>query len=145
MARRTPLAGLLATLALLIGLGGPAAAYVDPPSRLLFSNPVLGQGQDPSIVVDRGRYYYVQTSPDATYLTVRTSRSIKSLGAAPKHVVWRAVRAGSPCCDWWAPELVQIGSAWYIYVAADNGSNSGHRLRVLRATNRSGPTPISAS
>ncbi len=104
-----------------------------------FSNPVLGPGQDPSVVTYRRWYYLVQSSPDTSYITIRRSRSIKSLAAAVKHVVWRGGRAGSPCCEWWAPELHLIGGRWYIYTTADNGDNNNHRLQVLAARSPLGP------
>jgi len=59
---------------------GPAGA---PATGQTFSNPVLGPGQDPSVITYRGWYYFTQTSPDATYITIRRARSIKSLAAAP--------------------------------------------------------------
>ena len=104
-----------------------------------FSNPVLGQGQDPSVVTYGGWYYYTQSSPDGTSLTVRRSRSLKTLAAAPRSVVWRGGQAGSPCCEWWAPELHRLDGDWYIYAAADTGNNDGHRLQVLRAQAPLGP------
>jgi hypothetical protein len=33
-----------------------------------FSNPVLGPGQDPSVMSYGGWYYYTQSSPDTTYI-----------------------------------------------------------------------------
>ncbi len=104
-----------------------------------FSNPVLGPGQDPSVTVAGGWYYLVQSSPDTSYITVRRSRSIKSLAAAPRHLVWRGDRAGSPCCEWWAPELHPLNGRWYIYTTADDGNNDNHRLQVLAARSPLGP------
>jgi GH43 family beta-xylosidase len=104
-----------------------------------FSNPALGPGQDPSVTVVDGWYYLTQSSPDTSYITIRRSRSIKSLAAAVKHVVWRGGLAGSPCCEWWAPELHQLNGRWYIYTTADNGDNNNHRLQVLSARRPFGP------
>lgn len=104
-----------------------------------FTNPVLGPGQDPSVVTFEGWYYLTQTSPQSNYLTVRRARSIKSLAAAPKTVVWRGGAAGSPCCEWWAPELHFIDGAWYIYTTADDGNNANHRLQILQAPDPLGP------
>ena len=146
-------AGVAALLAFVLGSAGggpaPAAAAVrsgptspadrSSPGALTFTNPVLGPGQDPSVVTDHGWYYFTQTSPDSTYITIRRARSIKSLAAAPKTVVWRGGEAGSPCCEWWAPELHFVGGAWYIYTTADNGNNDNHRLQVLRASDPLGP------
>ena len=86
-----------------------------------------------------GWYYFTQTSPDAAYITIRRARSITSLAAAPKTVVWRDGGAGSPCCEWWAPELHFIDGAWYICTTADNGNNDNHRLQVLQARDPLGP------
>jgi GH43 family beta-xylosidase len=137
-------AGAAALLTSLITSGGPAAAnaaQAGPASTQArtFSNPVLGPGQDPSVVTQAGWYYFTQSAPDAKSITIRRARSIKSLAAAPKTVVWTAGRSGSPCCDWWAPELHHLGHAWYIYTTADDGNNDNHRLQVLQAPSPLGP------
>lgn len=144
-ARPAALAVLTATIgalmAVILATPGAAArpAPASPPQALMFSNPVLGPGQDPSVVTADGWYYFTQSSPDQTYITIRRARSIKSLAAAPKTVVWRGGETGSPCCQWWAPELHFIDGAWYIYTTADNGNNNNHRLQVLQAHDPLGP------
>src|SRR5690348_18473208 len=40
----------------------PAGAAEAAPDAQLFTNPVLGPGQDPSVVVSGGWYYFTQTS-----------------------------------------------------------------------------------
>ena len=97
------------------------------------------------MVTQAGWYYFTQSAPDAKSITIRRARSIKSLAAAPKTVVWTAGRSGSPCCDWWAPELHHLGHAWYIYTTADDGNNDNHRLQVLQAPTRWGRTPTRGS
>jgi GH43 family beta-xylosidase len=121
--------------------GGTAAPSLAPSSAgaRTFTNPVLGPGQDPSVVTYQGWYYFTQSSPDTTYITIRRARSIKSLAAAAKTVVWRGGQAGSPCCEWWAPELHFLDGKWYIYTTADNGNNDNHRLQVLQASDPLGP------
>jgi GH43 family beta-xylosidase len=130
------------------GLSAPASGPAGQPSATgagqgpaarTFTNPVLGPGQDPSVVTYRGWYYFTQTSPDSTYISIRRSRSIKTLAAAPRTVTWKGSESGSPCCEWWAPELHHINGAWYIYTTADNGSNDNHRLQVLQASDPLGP------
>jgi GH43 family beta-xylosidase len=147
IARTRPVAiavGAAALLGLVLGSGGPAAGSPrspagSPTEAQTFTNPVLGPGQDPSVVTYHGWYYFTQSSPDASYITIRRARSIKTLAAAVKTVVWRGGETGSPCCDWWAPELHLIDGAWYIYTTADNGNNNNHRLQVLRASDPLGP------
>lgn len=119
----------------------PAAATAQsaPASGQQFTNPVLGPGQDPSVVTDGGWYYLTQSSPDQASITIRRSRSIRSLAGAVKTVVWRGGQSGSPCCQWWAPELHHVDGGWYIYTTADDGNNDNHRLQVLAASNPLGP------
>lgn len=90
-------------------------------------------------MVWHGWYYFTQSSPDATQITIRRSRSIKTLAAAQRVVVWTGGLRSSPCCDWWAPELHRIEGRWYIYTAADDGVNADHRLQVLEAAQPLGP------
>ena len=92
-AGRTSAAALAA-----IALGAPGAAArpaQGPSQAFLFTNPVLGPGQDPSVVTAGGWYYFTPTRPMRTYITIRRARSVKSLAAAPKTVVWRGGEAGS--------------------------------------------------
>src|SRR5271169_1238472 len=61
-------------------VGQAAAGTVPGPEEAqMFTNPVLGPGQDPSLVTSGRWYYFTQTSPDWTYITIRRARSIKSL------------------------------------------------------------------
>ena len=140
--RRLLLGSALLALALLMPVMPSAAAIkaqTGGREAQWFSNPVLGQGEDPSVITYGGWYYYTQSSPDTMYISIRRSRSIKSLAASVRHVVWRGGRAGSPCCDWWAPELHVINGRWYIYTTADDGINANHRLQVVEARSPLGP------
>jgi GH43 family beta-xylosidase len=104
-----------------------------------FTNPVLGQGADPFLTVVEGRYYDVQSTSDAKGVALRSSDSLTTLADAPAEVIFRAGAEGSPCCEWWAPELHRIGDRWYVYVAADDGDNAHHRSYVLEADAIEGP------
>lgn len=116
-----------------------ATATVRAQSTTTFSNPVLGQGQDPSVLTYRGRYYYTQYDQAQGVITVRTSTSLRSLASAPQTVIVRGGQGGVPCCELWAPELHHVNGAWYIYFAADTGDNTDHRLWVARADRPTGP------
>lgn len=157
--RRAHTAGLVRTVSLLAMLGvvslvspfmgsthggvAPAAALStasDQDESQFFSNPVLGRGADPSVVHTGQSYYFVQTLPGpAQQIAIRSSRSLRSLGAAPYHVVWQGGQDGSPCCAWWAPELHQLGGKWYIYAAATDGPATNRRMQVLQADDPLGP------
>lgn len=151
--RRRPLRAALAAL-VLVALGactsGPPSGgggATSPsggggtisPAATTFTNPVLGQGADPFLAVVDRTYYYVQSTRDGTGVSLRSSRSLATLADAPEQVVFRGGTGGSPCCEWWAPELHRIGARWYIYVAADDGDNDHHRSYVLAADRVTGP------
>lgn len=128
---------LLVLASVCTGCTSRDADVMTPPDPT-FTNPVLGQGQDPSIVVADGYYNFVQSGPDRS-LTVRRSRSLLTLKDAPRTTVWTGGRDGTPCCELWAPDLAHIGSKWYVYFAADDGDNDHHRLYVIEADEPEGP------
>ena len=62
---------------------------------------------------------------------------------SPDLRAWRpagAVFTGDPAIgtDWWAPEVVEAGGAWWMYSSAGRGI-AGHHLRVARADSPLGP------
>ena len=139
-------AALLAALVLAVPLVGcssaqpavaPAAAST--PAGASFTNPVLGQGADPFLTVVDGRYYDVQSAASGKGVTLRSSTSLATLAVAPAQEIFTGGADGSPCCEWWAPELHQIGDRWYVYVAADDGDNNHHRSYVLESDSIDGP------
>ena len=135
--RRAGGSSLLVGVLVLLALVAAGVRPVSAQARIRrFTNPVLGQGQDPSVTTYHRSYYLVQSGP-ANIITVRRARSLLSLAAATRRPIWQGGRAGSPCCGWWAPELHLIDGHWFIYAAADPGTNAGHRLQVLESTSRS--------
>ncbi len=94
-----------------------------------FTNPLLPTGPDPWVIVKDGVYYYMNTV--GTNLTIWKTRSIADLKTAEKKVVWRPPSTGPYSHEVWAPELHFMEGKWYIYFAADAGTNQSHRLWVL--------------
>jgi GH43 family beta-xylosidase len=92
-------------------------------------NPLLPSGPDPWITSRDGFYYFMSTT--AHNLTIRKTARIEDLAHAAKKVVWRAPETGPDSHDVWAPELHFLRGKWYIYFAADAGSNASHRLWVV--------------
>ncbi|GGK33624.1 hypothetical protein GCM10008955_29590 [Deinococcus malanensis] len=130
---------LLSAALVVIGLGTlTTASQVGPrPPAQTFRNPILSEGQDPSVVFDGRFYHLVQSDQDG--ISVRTSLTLTGLGNAKKTVVWQGGQADSPCCELWAPELVRWDDRWYIYYAADDGRNENHRMYVLESRRAGGP------
>ena len=115
----------------------PEAAAPGAGVGATFSNPVLGRGADPFVIVVDGRYWSLQSS--GKRLTLRSSDSLSTLVAAEPQLIFSGGDDGSPCCEWWAPEVHEIDGRWYVYVAADGGDNDDHRTYVLEADALEGP------
>src|SRR5215469_9445305 len=94
-----------------------------------FTNPLLPTGPDPWVIVKDGYYYYMNTV--GTNLTIWKTRSIADLKNTEKKIVWRPPASGPYSHEIWAPELHLLDGKWYIYFAADAGTNRSHRLWVL--------------
>ena len=104
-----------------------------PSASKTFSNPLLTVGPDPWVVYWKGFYYYSNTT--GKNVTLLKTRDLSDLRNAQKVVVWTP-EPGKPWSkELWAPELHRWGDKWYIYVAADAGSNEGHRIYVLENAN----------
>src|SRR5665213_354723 len=94
-----------------------------------FVNPILPSGPDPWIVRDGGHYYL--TVSTGSNLVIRKAKSLPGLKSAQAVVVWTPPATGADSKELWAPELHRIGGKWYLYYAADAGSNHDHRMYVL--------------
>jgi GH43 family beta-xylosidase len=94
-----------------------------------FHNPLLPSGPDPWVTQRDGFYYYMNTT--GHNLTIRKTRDITDLSHAQKKIVWTPPATGPWSHEIWAPELHFLDGKWYIYFAADAGSNDSHRIYVL--------------
>ena len=147
MTRRTWAAALLALLLVTAGCSGGAAsrssATPGPTSTTsgdaMLTNPVLGQGADPFVVFVDGQYHQVMSADDGNGVVMRSATSLATLSTAPQQKIFTGGTDGAPCCEWWAPEVHQVGGRWYVYVAADDGDNENHRTYVLGADTITGP------
>ena len=120
-----------------------------------FVNP-LGEKPDPYVIEKDGIYYYCFSSSVTIDGTAYAAVKVAAHGSVPfgelttqNRSVFNSTQTSISNAkhEYWAPELhyfdaATVGSAnagWYIYVAADNGSNSNHRMYVLRATDPENP------
>ncbi len=95
----------------------------------IFTNPLLPTGPDPWVTSYKGVYYYMNTT--GRNLTIWATPDITDLSHARKRVVWTPPATGPYSHDIWAPELHRFNGIWYIYFAADAGSNESHRIWVV--------------
>jgi GH43 family beta-xylosidase len=120
---------LMATTLLACSAALAQAPQTAPASRLSLINPLLESGPDPWIVYHGGLYYLMHTTGNS--LRIRKAARLADLSQAPNQLVWQAPPSGSYSRDIWAPELHFLRGKWYIYFAADAGSNASHRIWVL--------------
>ena len=94
-----------------------------------FTNPLLPQGADPWVTQYRGTYFYTQTT--GQNLKLWATPDLTDLAHARSRVVWTPPATGPYSSDIWAPELHRLNGRWYLYFAADSGTNQTHRIYVL--------------
>lgn len=119
-------------------LGPPRVLSSTPPGRT-FRNPILAYGADPWVIYEDGAYLLIQSGTSG--LTITRSETLTGLSDAEPVVIWEPGREGTPCCNWWAPELFKLDGKWYVYVAADNNAflNTDQRMFALEADSPLGP------
>jgi GH43 family beta-xylosidase len=81
------------------------------------------------VIYHDNTYYYMNTT--GKNLTIWKTKDITDLKNSEKKVVWTPPATGPDSHDIWAPELHFLNSKWYIYFAADAGTNQTHRIFVL--------------
>jgi GH43 family beta-xylosidase len=113
----------------ILALGCFSYTYCAAQDVQTFSNPLLPAGADPWCVYHNGFYYYTHTT--GRNITVWKTKSISELRSAEKKVVFTPPETGPYSKELWAPEIHFLEDKWYIYFAADSGSNQFHRLWVL--------------
>lgn len=94
-----------------------------------FTNPLLPTGPDPWVEYHDGFYYYMNTTGEN--LTLWKTRNMADLATAPKRVIWTPPASGPYSHEIWAPEIHFLDGKWYVYFAADAGTNDSHRIWVI--------------
>jgi GH43 family beta-xylosidase len=97
-----------------------------------FVNPVVPSGADPWVIRRGNAYYFCQSHDGAIWVGV-TDR-LERLGSCDWRLVWTPPLSSRYSQELWAPELHFLRGRWYIYVAADEGRNRGHRMIVLEGS-----------
>lgn len=106
------------------------AAYTSSKEWSTFSNPLFtNKGADPWVAYKDGMYYFTYTQGGG--ITLYATKKMSQLGNAQPVEVWRPPGGTMYSKDLWAPELHFINGKWYVYFAADNGSDVNHRMYVI--------------
>ena len=121
---------LFRILLLLCSLSAFAQTTTPPaPQQNTFTDPLLPNGPDPWVVYWHGFYYYSNST--GTNLILRKTADITDLRHAETKAVWTPEPGHPWSKEIWAPELHRWGDKWYIYFAADAGTNNTHRIYVV--------------
>lgn len=97
-----------------------------------FTNPIDSSGQDPWVIQWRGNYYYCWSGGGG--VRISQAARLQDIATAPATTIWTAP-AGQPYSqEIWAPELHFLQGKWYVYFAADDGTNANHRMYVLESS-----------
>jgi GH43 family beta-xylosidase len=119
-------------LVLIITIGVTNSIHAQSPSKKTFTNPLLPSGADPWVIYHNGYYYYTNSLQNK--LNIWKTKNLAELASAEKKTVWIPPANTQYSKELWAPELHYLNNKWYIYFAADDGSNNNHRLYVLENT-----------
>jgi GH43 family beta-xylosidase len=138
---------VLLLLAVVSGeFGLPVVFATDPPAQGVFTNPVARHGQDPWVIRWNSAYYFCQSrdrggsNPGGVWVNVATN--LEDIGKNHWKCVWHPEPGTPHSEEIWAPELHFLQGKWYIYVAADDGDNSNHRMYVLEGTSSDPQQPF---
>lgn len=100
-----------------------------------FYNVIFQTGSDPWVYKHTDGYYY-NVFVNASGIMIRRAKTITGLDAGVRSLAWTPVKGTMYSSNVWAPEMHYLKDTdgkykWYIYFAADNGTNANHRMYVL--------------
>lgn len=100
-----------------------------------FYNVIMQTGADPWVYQHTDGYYY-NVFVNASGIMIRRSKTITGIEAGERSLAWTPVKGTQYSSNVWAPEMHYLKDTdgaykWYIYFAADNGTNANHRMYVL--------------
>ncbi|WP_258169133.1 glycoside hydrolase family 43 protein, partial [Paenibacillus sp. AR247] len=100
-----------------------------------FYNVIMQTGADPWVYKHTDGYYY-NVFVNASGIMIRRAKTITSIEAGERSLAWTPVKGTMYSSDVWAPEMHYLRDndglfKWYIYFAADDGTNANHRMYVL--------------
>lgn len=100
-----------------------------------FYNVIMQVGADPWVYKHTDGYYY-NVFVNASGIMIRRAKTITGIDAGERSLAWTPVKDTMYSSNVWAPEMHYLQDTdgqykWYIYFAADNGTNANHRMYVL--------------
>ena len=109
------------------------------PNDYTFTNPIKPDGADPWVVQAGSKYYLCYANGDKK-IYIRPMDKLEGMRSAKDTLIYTAPDTGMYSKETWAPELHYVDGHWYVYYAADDGTNANHRMYVLEGgTNPDNP------
>lgn len=94
-----------------------------------FTNPIISSGADPWVTYLNGYYYFTDTTGYNVEVSTATRMAgTNGIGGVPAVTVFTPPAPFNQ--DVWAPEIHYLQGKFYIYYAADDGTNADHRIFV---------------
>src|ERR1700677_2895234 len=94
-----------------------------------FTNPIVANGADPWVTYRNGYYYFTDTTGVNVQISISTQMAgTNGIGAVPVSLIYNPPAPFNQ--DVWAPEIHYLQGKFYIYYAADDGTNADHRVFV---------------
>lgn len=100
-----------------------------------FYNVIMQTGADPWVYKHTDGYYY-NAFANSSGVMIRRSKTISGIEAGERRLTWSPVPGTMYSSNVWAPEMHYLKDTdgnykWYVYFAADNGTNANHRMYVV--------------
>lgn len=113
---------------LLVSCNSKQAGKTGDAEKDTYTNPLLGEGADPSAVFHNGMYYYTHETGER--ISLWAVPDITDMPHAVRKEVWTP-KVPANSYNLWDPEVRCINGKWYIYFAADDGNTDNHQLYVI--------------
>ncbi len=95
------------------------------------TNPIAPNGADPWLIKKDGVYHYCYSRNGSIW--INTNQTLQGAAQFEGRKIWTPPADAPYSRELWAPELHFLQGKWYVYVAADNGTNANHRMYVLES------------
>ncbi|WP_248925050.1 family 43 glycosylhydrolase [Paenibacillus hamazuiensis] len=100
-----------------------------------FYNVIMQTGADPWVYKHTDGFYY-NAFANSSGIMIRRAKTISGIEAGERSLAWSPVKGTMYSSNVWAPEMHYLKDTdgkfkWFIYFAADNGTNANHRMYVL--------------
>lgn len=109
-------------------------------ASVIYTNPLPsidnGSYYDPWVIHIGGYYYYCGSNGGQLWIT--QSATLENLLQQTKTFIFTPPGGTEFSHNLWAPELHYLNGRWYVYFAADNGTNDNHRMYVLEGGSNAG-------